>query len=53
VLRLWANYSNGQFSGNRQDQLTLIPLPPAAWAGLGSLAGVMAIGYVRRRKQLS
>lgn len=53
VMRLWANYSNGEFSGARQDQLTLIPLPPAAWAGLGSLAGVMAIGYVRRRKQLS
>jgi hypothetical protein len=53
VLRLWADYSNGQYSGFRQDQLTIIPLPPAAWAGLGSLAGVMAIGYVRRRKQLS
>lgn len=37
----------------RQDQLTIVPLPPAAWAGIGSLAGVAAIGYVRRRKQLS
>ncbi len=53
VLRLWATYVNGVYGGFRQDQLTLIPLPPAAWAGLGSLAGVMAIGYVRRRKQLS
>lgn len=53
IMRVWANYNNGEYSGNRQDQLTLIPLPPAAWAGLGSLAGVMAIGYVRRRKQLS
>lgn len=53
VLRVWSNFSGGMYSGNRQDQLTLVPLPPAAWAGLGSLAGVMAIGYVRRRKQLS
>jgi len=53
VLRLWATYINGEYGGFRQDQLTLIPLPPAAWAGLGSLAGVMAIGYFRRRKQLS
>jgi len=30
--------------------LTMIPLPPAAWAGLGSLAGVACIGAIRRRK---
>jgi|GEM_PF-3174153 len=27
-----------------------IPLPPAAWAGIGSLAGVAAFGMIRRRK---
>jgi len=35
---------------NSQDQLTLIPLPPAAWAGLSTLAGVGFVGYIRRRK---
>lgn len=55
VLRLWNSHSlvSGAYSGNRQDLLTIVPLPPAAWAGIGSLAGVMAFGYVRRRKQLS
>jgi len=31
-------------------ELTVIPLPPAAWAGLSTLAGVGLIGFVRRRK---
>jgi len=39
----------GSDGSNRQDQLTVIPLPPAAWAGVAGLAGVMALGYVRRR----
>lgn len=30
-----------------------IPLPPAAWAGLSTLAGVGLVGYVRRRRQLA
>lgn len=29
--------------------VTAIPLPPAGWAGLATLAGVMIAGYVRRR----
>lgn len=33
------------------DLFVVVPLPPAGWAGLGTLAGVMAIGYVRRRRQ--
>jgi hypothetical protein len=55
VLRLWSQFdpATNTYSGNRQDQLTIVPLPPAAWAGIGSLAGVAAICYVRRRKQLS
>lgn len=28
---------------------TVVPLPPAAWAGMGSLAGVMGLFYIRRR----
>ncbi len=52
VLRLWDTYNaqTGEYSGQHQDQLTLIPLPPAAWAGLSTLAGVGFVGYVRRRK---
>jgi len=52
VLRLWANFdpNTGAYSGAGQDGLTLIPLPPAAWAGLGSLACVACIGAIRRRK---
>jgi hypothetical protein len=34
---------------DEQDQMILVPLPPAAWAGLASLAGIGAFGYVRRR----
>jgi hypothetical protein len=50
VMNLWAN---GDGMGNQQDMLTIVPLPPAAWAGIGSLAGVALIGVVRRRKQLN
>lgn len=32
--------------------VTTIPLPPAAWAGLSTLAGVGLVGFVRRRRQL-
>lgn len=28
----------------------VIPVPPAAWTGIATLAGVMAAGYVRRRR---
>jgi hypothetical protein len=31
----------------------VIPLPPAAWAGLTTLAGVGLVGFVRRRRQLA
>ncbi len=30
--------------------VTVIPLPPAAWAGLATLAGVAGVGYIRRRR---
>jgi len=33
-----------------QDQLALVPLPPAAWAGLSTLAGIAGLSVVRRRK---
>jgi hypothetical protein len=34
-------------------ELSVIPLPPAAWAGLSTLAGVGLIGFIRRRRQLA
>jgi len=37
-------------SNGGQDQFVLVPLPPAAWAGLSTLAGVGFVGYIRRRK---
>lgn len=52
VLRLWDNYnaSNGAYSGSHQDLLTMIPLPPSAYAGMGTLIGLAGVGYIRRRK---
>lgn len=35
---------------NAQDLLTIVPLPPAAYAGMGTLAGVIGMGYIRRRR---
>ncbi len=35
---------------NIQDQLVVIPLPPAAWAGLGTLGAVFGLSYIRRRR---
>jgi len=53
VLQLFN--SNGT---NAQDQLTIlspaqlsmVPLPPAAFAGMGTLAAVIGMGYIRRRR---
>ncbi len=52
VLRLWTNYNaqTGQYSGSHQDLLTCIPLPPAAYAGIGTFASIFALAAVRRRK---
>lgn len=54
VMRLWQNRSgspgNYSFSGNVQDQLVLIPLPPSAWAGLSMLAGLAGLAYMRRQR---
>jgi hypothetical protein len=50
VLRLWTHPTDRNANNYAQDQLTLIPLPPAAWAGLSTLAGVGFVGYIRRRK---
>lgn len=55
LMRLWDNrVFNGstgtwQYTGHRQDQFVLIPLPPAAWAGMGTIAAVIGFGYIRRR----
>jgi hypothetical protein len=37
-------------ANNKQDQLFMVPLPPAAFMGLGGLAGLGMIGYLRRRR---
>ena len=55
VLRLWTDRtSDGHggytYSGHAQDQLTLVPLPSAAWAGLSGLAGIAVLGLRRRAK---
>jgi len=34
-----------------QTMMAVVPLPPAAWAGLSTLAGIGLIGLVRRRRQ--
>ncbi len=39
----------GVSRGGSQDQLVVIPLPPAAWAGLGLIGGLMGMSYLRRR----
>ncbi len=55
LMRLWDNRTynaasgSWEYSGNRQDQFVMVPLPPAAWAGLGTIAGVIGFGYIRRR----
>jgi hypothetical protein len=36
-------------SGNAQDQLYVVPLPPAAFAGLATLVGVAGVARLRRR----
>jgi hypothetical protein len=34
-----------------QTMMAVVPLPPAAWAGLSTLAGIGLIGMIRRRRQ--
>lgn len=54
VLRLWTSYNTGSgYSGFAQDQLVLVPLPAGAYAGLGTLAGVLGFGAIRRRRHRS
>jgi hypothetical protein len=35
--------------GGSSEGFIMVPVPPAAWAGLASLGGVCGLGYVRRR----
>ena len=37
-------------AGDEVEQVVVAPLPPAAWAGVASLAGVAGLGAVRRRR---
>lgn len=34
-------------------EFEIIPLPPAAWAGISSLIGVAGLGYIRRRRMMA
>lgn len=42
----WGGYGGSAFNFN----IEMVPLPPAGWAGLASLVGVMGIGLARRRR---
>jgi hypothetical protein len=53
VLRMWASYSNGVYSGARQDLLTLVPVTPAAYAGIGTLAAMGMFAIARRRQLMA
>ncbi|MBS0197411.1 MAG: hypothetical protein JSR77_11700 [Planctomycetes bacterium] len=52
VLRLWDTYNaqTGEYSGSHQDVLTCIPLPPSAYAGMSTFAGILGLAAIRRRK---
>ncbi len=51
VLRLWNRYdATLGYYGARQDILTIVPLPPAAYAGLGTLGGLLGLAHLRRRR---
>lgn len=49
VLNTQYRDANGNDAGRSQDMLTIVPLPPSAYAGMGTLAAVFGIGYLRRR----
>lgn len=55
VMRMWGqrtwntSTNSWNFSDVKQDQLVLIPLPSAAWAGMSMIAGVVGFGVIRRR----
>lgn len=36
-------------ANNFSESFVVVPLPPAAWAGMASLVGVFGVGYIRRR----
>lgn len=38
------------FGRSDVDVFVVVPLPPAAWAGMGMLAGVMGLSYTLRRR---
>ncbi len=43
------NMNNTRFT-TKEDNLNVVPLPPAAFAGLGMLAGIAGTRYLRNRK---
>lgn len=45
----WRCDKSAWVSGEEIQQVVVVPLPPAAWAGVVSLAGVAGLGAMRRR----
>lgn len=50
VLNLFTIGANGSID-NAQDVLVMVPLPPAAWLGLGLMSAMGAVGIIRRRRR--
>lgn len=50
-LVMFEDLRNGDYDFNDLGvELSVVPLPPAAWAGLASLAGLGVAGRIRRRR---
>ena len=51
VMQLWTSQDTvGTQGGKVQDQLVLVPTPSAAIAGMGLLASLAVVGYIKRRR---
>ncbi|MEX2217586.1 MAG: hypothetical protein WD749_02405 [Phycisphaerales bacterium] len=46
----WAPNASGFSYADMDVFVDVIPLPPAAWTGMATLAGIGLIGYIRRRR---
>jgi hypothetical protein len=58
TLAGWTNLGNVRVmnvytasGANAQDLLVMVPLPPAAWLGLGLMSAMGAVGIIRRRRR--
>ena len=46
----WQPNANGFSNADMDIFVDVVPLPPAAWTGLATLAGIGLTGYIRRRR---